>query len=126
MEAVKAIFFLVRGMLRDRATLALAEERSRMPFEECEIALAAIGDGAVVVVPFELFTEWGMEIKKHSPSLHTLLIELANGYSGYLPTRAAFSRAGGYETRTLRSSKLAPDAGELVVRAVSEMLNRLG
>jgi hypothetical protein len=105
--------------------LALAEERSRRPIEECEIAVVTLGDGAITMVPFELFVEFGLEIKKLSPYEHTMVVELANGNSGYVPTRKAFSRPGGYETLTLRSSKLSPAAGDTIVAEVANLLTEL-
>ncbi len=95
--------------------MALADERARSATETCEISVVAIGNNAIVMVPFELFVEFGLEIKARSPFRNTMIIELANGYSGYVPTKEAFSRPGGYETLTLRSSKLAPEAGDIVV-----------
>ena len=38
-------------------------------------------------------------------------MSLANEWIGYVPTAQAFV-GGGYEARTARSSKLAPDAGQ--------------
>ena len=105
--------------------LALAETRNRNPVENCEISVVAIGSSAIVMAPFELFVELGLEIKSKSPFKNTIIIELANGYSGYVPTEKAFSRPGGYETLTLQSSKLAAGAGDILVAAVINMCNRL-
>jgi hypothetical protein len=65
--------------------------------------------------------ELGLEIKEKSPFKHTFVVELANDYVGYIPTRIAFEE-GGYETLNARSSKVAPEAGELVVENVLDML----
>ena len=54
-----------------------------------------------------------------------MIVELAKGYSGYIPTKKAFSRTGGYETLTLRSSKLTPEAGEIIVSEVLAMCDAL-
>lgn len=56
-----------------------------------------IGDVGIAAIPFETFTETGLEIKERSPLAHTFTIELANGSFGYLPTPAQHE-LGGYET----------------------------
>jgi neutral ceramidase len=45
-----------------------------------------IGDLGIAAIPFEVFTESGLEIKQKSPLKPAFTIELANGSSGYLPT----------------------------------------
>ena len=45
-----------------------------------------VGGLGIAAVPFETFTETGLEIKAKSPFQDTFTIELANGSYGYLPT----------------------------------------
>jgi len=66
----------------------------------------AIDNTAFVAVPGEMFVELGLDIKQKSPFEHTFVVELANDYVGYIPTRVAFEE-GGYETLNARSSKVA-------------------
>ena len=101
--------------------VALAGEGNRPP-EKCGITAVGVGDTAMVMLPFELFVELGLEIRERSPFRNTMVVELANGWSGYVPTLRAFSREGGYETRTLRSSKLVPEAGGMVVDEACRLL----
>jgi hypothetical protein len=56
-----------------------------------------IGDLGVASIPFEVFTETGLEIKAKSPFKTTFTVELANGHYGYLPTPEQHD-LGGYET----------------------------
>ncbi|RCS44784.1 hypothetical protein DTL42_17305 [Bremerella cremea] len=56
-----------------------------------------IGDLGITAIPFEVFTETGLEIKSRSPFEDAFTIELANGSFGYLPTPEQH-RLGGYET----------------------------
>ena len=88
------------------------------------IQALVIGDTAFVSVPGEMFVELGLEIKEKSPFKHTFVVELANDYVGYIPTRIAFEE-GGYETLNARSSKVAPEVGELVVENVLSMLEAM-
>lgn len=68
-----------------------------------------IGDIAIAAAPCEVFAETGLAIKAASPLKNTICIELANGYSGYLPTRQQHEW-GGYETWPARSSHLEVNA----------------
>jgi len=56
--------------------------------ETVKVTLQAlrIGDLAVCAIPFETFVEIGLDLKKRSPFAHTMVISLANGSNGYLPT----------------------------------------
>ena len=56
-----------------------------------------IGDLAVCAIPFEAFVEIGLDLKKRSPFPRTMVIGLANGRNGYLPTPEQH-KLGGYET----------------------------
>jgi hypothetical protein len=56
-----------------------------------------IGEIAIGTSPCETFAETGLEFKKRSPFKHSFMVELANGYYGYLPTPRHFE-LGGYET----------------------------
>ncbi len=64
---------------------------------DCLVQAIRIGDQAIVTLPFETFVEIGLEIKEKSPFRHNLVIELANGSYGYLPT-PKHHELGGYET----------------------------
>jgi len=86
------------------------------------VQVLAVNDTAFVGVPGELFVELGREIKERSPFEHTYIVELANDYVGYIPTRAAFDE-GGYEVLDARSSKVGPEAGEIVVEECVRLLN---
>jgi len=56
-----------------------------------------IGDLGIAALPFEVFTEIGLEIQERSPFKDTFVIELANGGLGYLPSPRQHE-LGGYET----------------------------
>jgi hypothetical protein len=58
---------------------------------DVEVQVIALGDDvAWVSVQGEFFVELGMEIKRRSPFRQTIIVELANGTIGYIPTRRAF------------------------------------
>lgn len=83
-----------------------------------------IGDIAIAAIPNEVFAETGLAIKAASPFAKTFVIELANGYSGYLPT-AEQHRWGGYETWPARSSFLETEAETKIRRTAIQLLHQL-
>jgi hypothetical protein len=82
-----------------------------------------IGDVAVCGIPFETFVEMGLDLKKRSPFSKTLVIGLANGRHGYLPTFAQHP-LGGYET-WLGTNVVQEDASVILTDALLEMLSEL-
>ena len=99
-----------------------ASERSE---ESIVVQLHAIriGDLAVCGIPFETFVETGLELKKRSPFPVTMVVGLANGRHGYLPT-PEHHELGGYET-WLGTNKVQKDASVLIVKNLLEMLGEL-
>lgn len=84
-----------------------------------------IGDIAITQSPCETFAETGLAIKKDSPFKgRTFTIELANGYSGYLPSPQQFIW-GGYETWPARSSYLEEQAEPKIRTALIDLLKQL-
>jgi hypothetical protein len=83
-----------------------------------------IGDVGIAALSGEIFCRLGLDLKAVAPCPLPILIELANDYTGYVPTRAAFEE-GGYETWLARSSKLVPDTGERMVDRALELLTEL-
>jgi len=115
--------------------LWLAEERQLKPNEDVEVHVIAVGDAAFVGVPCEFFVEHALSIKERSPFKFTFVVEQANGCVGYVPTKHAFDSqdvetegpfsGSGYETTLARSSKLIPEAGDMMVDEAVRLLKRL-
>ena len=76
---------------------------------------------AIVTMPGELFTQFGIALKKRSPYANTMLIELANADIAYIPTEQGF-KEGDYEAL---NSRLVPGSGEKMVDIAVEMLTEL-
>ena len=93
--------------------------------ESLTIVLQAfrIGDLGIAAVPFEAFTETGLEIKARSPFKDTFTIELANGEHGYLPTPGQHE-LGGYET-WLGINRVDKEASRTVVAELLKLFERL-
>lgn len=103
-----------------RRALALAEgpDSIMVPLQAIRI-----GDVAVCGIPFETFVEIGLELKKRSPFARTIVIGLANGYNGYLPT-PEHHKLGGYET-WMGTNRVQEDASVLITQQMMEMLGEL-
>ncbi|MBN8628171.1 MAG: neutral/alkaline non-lysosomal ceramidase N-terminal domain-containing protein [Planctomycetes bacterium] len=88
-----------------------------------EIQAIRIGDFAIVGIPFETFCEIGLELKKQSPFKQTMVIGLANGRHGYLPTPEQH-KLGGYET-WLGTNTVEEQTSVVITKQLLEMLTSL-
>ncbi len=82
-----------------------------------------IGGLGIAAIPFEVFTETGLEIKERSPFEDTFTIELANGSNGYLPTPAQHE-LGGYET-WLGTCRVEREASVKITEKILELLEQV-
>ena len=95
------------------------------PEETVDVILQTIrvGEAVLCAVPFETFAETGLELKQKSPFGRTIVIGIANGKHGYLPT-PRHHELGGYET-WLGTNQVQKDASEIVVQNLVEMMGEL-
>jgi hypothetical protein len=102
----------------------VAQERKKNPILTCEVQGIRIGPLGIATNGAEYFCEYGLRIKKASVHPTTWVVSLANEWIGYVPTAQAFV-GGGYEPRTARSSKLAPEAGQRLLEGALKALRRV-
>lgn len=115
-------FRLTRPQIYAREVLELADFPDAIPVP---LQAFRIGQLAIAQSPCETFAETGLKIKESSPfGGSTFLIELANGYNGYLPPLDQFE-LGGYETWPARSSYLEEGAEEQIREKLLDLLDRL-
>ncbi len=88
---------------------------------EVEVQVITFGDIAFVALPGEMSVELGPDVKNRSPFKQTIVVELANGSIGYIPTKRAYAE-GNYEPV---SARCAPGSGEMLVAAAVKLLNEL-
>lgn len=100
-----------------------ASERPESETLTVQIQAIRIGDYAVVGIPFETFVEIGLDLKKRSPFEKTMVIGLANGKHGYLPTPEQH-KLGGYET-WLGTNRVQEDTSVILTDNLLEMLAEL-
>ena len=63
---------------------------------------------AIATNTFELFTDYGVQMKARSPALQTFVIQLT-GSGGYLPT----VRPRGGSCGVIQSSRVGPEGGQV-------------
>ncbi len=108
----------------ERGMPALLERIKARGTQPAEVQVLAINDVALAGIPAEYFVQFGLRIKEESYPRHALVVGEANGMVGYVPTREAFRR-GGYETTFAGSSRLAPEAGDLLADAALGLIRAL-
>lgn len=89
-----------------------------------EVQVMRIGDLAVASTPGEMFVQLGLEIKRRSAAPHTFVVELANGWVGYLLNPGGFAE-GGYEAHPGPWTKVSEDAGQMLVDKAVELMKEL-
>lgn len=87
-----------------------------------EIHILRLGDIAIATNPFELYTQFGIQMKARSRALQTFLIQLT-GPGTYLPTEPAV-RGGGYSA-IAESNAVGPEAGQVLADKTVEAINAL-
>jgi hypothetical protein len=83
-----------------------------------------VGGWAASTMTGEMFCQFGLDLKHASPFGTTALIEIANGYGGYMPNMFNYE-LGGYETVLARSAYARPGTGEAMVALAAAQLRRL-
>jgi len=89
------------------------------PETKAAVQILRIGDICIGTTPTETFAETGVEFRKRSPFAKSFMVELANGYYGYMPTPRHFE-LGGYETWP-GTNNLEPQVSVKMMDALLEM-----
>ena len=92
------------------------------PTHEVEVHVLRLGDVAIATNPFELFLDFGIQIKARSPALQTFVVQLV-GPGGYVPTARAV-RGGGYSA-IAESNVVGPEGGQALVDETTELIHSL-
>jgi len=89
---------------------------------EVELHAIRLGDVAIVTNDFELFTDYGVQMKARSPALQTFVIQLC-GDDTYIPTERAIS-GGGYSA-VPESVIVGPEGGQMLVEETIKQVKTL-
>ena len=88
-----------------------------------EIHVARLGDVAFATNPYELFLNYGNQIRARSLAKQTFLSQLTCGSYGYLPTAKA--EAGSHYSAFVGSGTAGHEGGELLVRKTVQEINKM-
>ena len=88
-----------------------------------ELHVIRLGDAAFCTNPFELFTEFGIQIKGRSAAVQTFVVQLTGARGGYIPTERAV-RGGGYSAEVM-SNKVGPEGGQVFVDRTVDAINSM-
>lgn len=89
------------------------EEAGKLPPYEMELHVLRIGDIAITTNTFELYLDWGIQMKARSPAQQTFVLQLTNGCGMYLPTALAIE--GGSYSGLPHVNKVGPEGGQVLV-----------
>lgn len=98
------------------------QQQTRNPEYEMVLHALRLGDVAIVTNDFELFSDFGIQMKARAPALQTFVIELC-GAGTYVPTQRAVD-AGGYSA-IAESSIVGPIGGQALVEETLTALEEL-
>jgi hypothetical protein len=109
----------------DRGMPALVERIRQRGMQPADVQVHFLDEYAIAAIPAEYFVELGLKIKESAYPRHALIAATSNGMVGYVPTRQAFVR-GGYETTFTGSSRMAPEAGDMLADCAIEIIREAG
>ncbi len=108
----------IHGGIMDRY-----QEQQSTQFYSSEIHVVRVGDLAIATNPFELFLDFGNQIKALSAASQTFIIQLACDCGGYLPTQKA--EEGSHYSAYVSSGRTGHQGGELLVRKTVASIDKL-
>ena len=88
---------------------------------DTEVHIMRLGTIAIATNPFELFLDYGNQIRARSLAEQTFLVQLANGADGYLPTEKA--EKGGHYSAFISSGIVGHEGGDQLVRESLKAIN---
>lgn len=88
-----------------------------------EVHIIRLGSIVFATNPFELFLDFGNQIKARSSAEQTFIVQLANGAEGYLPTAKAESN--GHYSAFIGSGQVGHAGGEQLVRETLQNIREM-
>ena len=120
-SAIKEPDNRIRTLLEiERGVVRRFEQADSLPPYHMELHALRIGDVALVTNTFELYLDWGVQMKARSPALQTFVLQLSNGCGAYLPTADAV-QGGGYSGAP-HVTKVGPEGGQMLVNQTMSAL----
>lgn len=106
-----------------RTMIARYAYQKQEPCFRAELHVLRLGDLAVATNPFELFVDYGLQIKARSPAVQTAVVQLTADCAAYLATERAV-RGGGYSAR-IDDGVVGPEGGRVFVEQTTKILQEL-
>jgi len=94
-------------------TIRRYQEQQTVKSVSVELHTLRLGDMAIATSPFEVFLDYGNEIRARSRADQTFLFQLTCGNRGYLPTEKA--EQGGHYSAYLSSGCVGHEGGKILV-----------
>ena len=91
---------------------------------DIEISVLQIGDWVIVGLPGEIYSDIGLKIKANSPFANTVIVEIANGYHGYI-SPDIIQRAGNYEGIYSTVAYTGLGSADALINGATDMLYAL-
>ena len=88
-----------------------------------EVHILKLGNIAIATNPYELFLDYGNQMRARSKASQTFLIQLCCGSMGYLPTKKA--EAGSHYSAYVSSGTVGHIGGDMLVRKTLQEINEM-
>ena len=111
------------NMLIHSGTTSRYETQQTLDLYPIEVHILKIGDVAFATNPYELFLNFGNQMRARSLAKQTFLVQLACGSFGYLPTKKA--QDGSHYSAFVGSGCSGYEGGDLLVRKTVQQINKL-
>ncbi len=108
-------------MLRD--VVDRFDRNEPMAAYTAEIHVLRLGDAVLATNPFELYIDFGLQIKARSPAAQTLVAQLTSGTGLYLPTERAVQ--GGHYGAHPVVAPVGPEGGRELVEATLDLIHQV-
>ena len=107
----------------NKAVIARYETQAAQPEFELEMHVVRLGDVVFATNPFELYLDFGQQIKARSQARQTFIVQLCGGTGGYLPSARA-EQLGGYGGLIINGN-VGSDGGKMLVDSTIEEIAKL-
>ena len=104
-------------------TLTRFEYQQTCTLRKAEVHIVRIGDVVFATNPYELFLDFGNQIRALSHASQTFIVQLCCGCDGYLPTKKA--EEGSHYSAYVSSGTVGHVGGEILVRKTVDEINKM-
>ena len=99
---------------------------NKKEFSDLYVQGILIGDVYISMLPGEIFTDVGRDIKIRSPFMKNIVVENCNSYCGYIPTKEAFNEKSiMYEISLCNHSCHVPEACDIIANKAVEIAKKM-